>query len=144
MISRKVRAFRASTEIEKEIDKDALLSFIPYFRWNEMDLLPGWGIFKSGSNYFGYDSTTKFYSFGLLSKYRQDFKPLRTRLIAGIDIDYSPGEYFERRIQAYKTGDKYTSYTYVTSTTNNYDYSAVFTGISPYAQVEFSPVKNSV
>ena len=138
---RKVRAFRASTEIEKEIDKDALLSFIPYFRWNEMDLLPGWGIFKSGSNYFGYDSTTKFYSFGLLSKYRQDFKPLRTRLIAGIDIDYSPGEYFERRIQAYKTGDKYTSYTYVTSTTNNYDYSAVFTGISPYAQVEFSPVK---
>ncbi|MBI3593200.1 MAG: TonB-dependent receptor, partial [Nitrospirae bacterium] len=138
---RKVKALRISTEIEKEIEKDTLLSFIPYFRWNEMDLLPGWGIFKSGSNYFGYDSTTKFYSFGLLSKYRQDFKMMRTRLIGGIDIDYSPGEYFERRIQAYKTGDKYTSYTYVTSTTNNYDYNATFTGISPYAQVEFSPVK---
>lgn len=138
---RKVKALRISTEIEKEIEKDTLLSFIPYFRWNEMDLLPGWGIFKSGANYYGYDSTTKFYSLGLLSKYRQDFKTMKTRLIGGIDIDYSPGEYFERRIQAYKTGDKYTSYTYVTSTTNNYDYDATFTGISPYVQAEFSPVQ---
>jgi outer membrane receptor protein involved in Fe transport len=138
---RKVRAFRVSTEIEKEIDKDSLLSFIPYFRWNEMDLLPGWGIFKSGTKYYGYDSTTKFYSLGLLSKYRQDFKTMKTRFIGGIDIDYSPGEYFERRIEAFKTGDKYTSYTYATSTTNNYDYSATFFGISPYAQAEFSPVK---
>lgn len=137
---RKVKAFRISTEIEKEIDKNALLSFIPYFRWNEMDLLPGWGIFKSGANYYGYDSTTKFYSLGLLSKYRQDFKAMRTRLIGGLDIDYSPGEYFERRIQVYKTGDKYTSYTYETSTTNNYDYDATFTEISPYVQAEISPV----
>jgi len=138
---RKVKAFRISTEIEKEIGKDSLLSFIPYFRWNEMDLLPGWGIFKSGSNYFGYDSTTKFYSFGLLSKYRQDFKPMKTRLIGGVDVDYSPGYYYERRIQVTKSGDKYVSYTYVTNTTNNYDYSATFFGISPYAQAEFSPVK---
>ena len=138
---RKVKALRISTEIEKEIEKDILLSFIPYFRWNEMDLLPGWGIFKSGSAYYGYHSETKFYSLGLLSKYRQDFKPMKTRLIAGMDVDYSPGEYFERRIQAYKTGDKYTSYTYVTSTTNNYDYDAAFTGISPYVQAEFSPVQ---
>lgn len=138
---RKVKALRISTEIEKEIEKDILLSFIPYFRWNKMDLLPGWGIFKSGSAYYGYHSETKFYSLGLLSKYRQDFKVMKTRLIAGVDVDYSPGEYFERRIQAYKTGDKYTSYTYVTSTTNNYDYDATFTGISPYVQAEFSPVQ---
>ncbi|HAK89345.1 MAG TPA: TonB-dependent receptor [Nitrospiraceae bacterium] len=138
---RKVKAFRISTEIEKEIENNILFSFIPYFRWNEMDLLPGWGIFQSGANYFGYHSNTRFYSLGLLAKYRQDFKPLRTRLVAGVDIDYSPGDYFERRIQAYKTGDKYTSYSYyVTNTDNNYDFNAVFFGISPYAQLEFSPL----
>ncbi len=135
---RKVKAFRLSTEIEKELKDNILLSFIPYFRWNEMDLLPGWGI-STSAPYYGYHSETKFYSVGLLAKYRQDFKPLRTRLVAGVDIDYSPGDYFERRIQAYKTGDKYTSYNYVTSTTNNYDYDAVFFGISPYTQLEFSP-----
>jgi outer membrane receptor protein involved in Fe transport len=138
---RKVKAFRISSEIEKELENNILLSFIPYFRWNEMDLLPGWAIFQSGANYYGYHSITRFYSLGLLAKYRQDFKPLRTRLVAGVDIDYSPGDYFERRIQAYKTGDKYTSYNYVTSTTNNYDYTAVFFGISPYAQLEFSPLE---
>jgi len=138
---RKVKAFRVSTEIEKELEKDILLSFIPYFRWNEMDLLPGWAIFKSGSNYFGYDSTTRFYSLGLLTKYRQDFKPMKTRLIAGIDFDYSPGEYVEKRISVTKVGDKYTSYSYVTSTDNNYDFDATFTGISPYTQIEFSPLK---
>lgn len=138
---RKVRAFRISTEIEKEIEKDILLSFIPYLRWNEMDLLPGWGIFKSGTRYFGYHSTTRFYSLGLLLKYRQDFKPMRTRLIGGVDIDYSPGEYFERRIEAFKTGDKYTSYTYVTNADNNYDYEATFFGVSPYVQVEVSPLE---
>ncbi len=137
---RKVKAFRISTEIEKEFENNSLLSFIPYFRWNEMDLLPGWGIFYSSGKYYGYHSNTRFYSLGLLAKYRQDFKPLRTRLVAGVDIDYSPGDYFERRIQAYKTGDKYTSYTYETNTTNNYDYNAVFFGISPYAQLEFSPL----
>lgn len=137
---RKVRAFRLSTEIEKEF-KDKLLSFIPYFRWNEMDLLPGWGIFKAGANYYGYDSTTRFYSLGLLAKYRQDFKPLRTRLVAGVDIDYSPGSYFERRIQVFKSGDKNTSYTYVTNTDNNYDYDATFFGVSPYAQIELSPLE---
>lgn len=139
---RKVDAFRLSFDIEKEVSEGkGLISVIPYYRQNEMHLFPGWGIFKSGANYFGSDYTTRFQSFGLLGKYRYDFEPMRTRLILGIDLDYSPGEYFERRIQAYKTGDKYTSYTYVTSTTNNYDYDATFTGVSPYIHTEVSPIE---
>ncbi|MBZ0155336.1 MAG: TonB-dependent receptor [Alphaproteobacteria bacterium] len=138
---RKVRAFRASTEYERGIGEKGSLSLIPYFRHNEMDLLPGWGIFQSGSNFFGYDSTTKFYSLGLLAKYRQDFDFWKSRLIGGIDIDYSPGDYFERRIQVTKSGDRYVSYTYVASTDNNFDYAAIFTGISPYLQFETSPFR---
>lgn len=137
---RKVDAFRLSFDIEKEVSEGkGLISIIPYFRNNEMELFPGWGIFQSGGVYYGSHYTTKFYSFGLLAKYRHDFEPMKTKLILGIDLDYSPGEHFERRIQAYKTGDKYTSYAYVSSTTNNYDFKATFTGLSPYIHIETSP-----
>ena len=139
---RKVKAFRVSTEVEKEFGEDTLFSAIPYFRWNEMDLLPGWAIFRVGQNYFGYDSTTRFYSLGLLLKYRRDFKPLRSRVIAGVDFDYSPGDYFERRIQAVRNSDnKFVSYSYAANTDNNYDFDVTFKGISPYVQLESSPVE---
>ncbi|TAL26757.1 MAG: TonB-dependent receptor, partial [Nitrospirae bacterium] len=136
---RKVRALRISTELEKELEENALLSIIPYARWNRMELLPGWGIFKSGTRYFGYDSTTEFYSLGLLTKYRHDFDILRSRFITGIDLDYTSGQYLEKRIKVTKNGDKYVSYAYAENTDNNYDYDAVFTGISPYVQIESSP-----
>jgi len=142
---RKVDAFRLSFDIEKEVSEGkGLISVIPYFRDNEMELFPGWGIFYQSTapaGYYGSHYTTKFQSFGFLGKYRYDFEPMRTRLIMGVDLDYSPGEYFERRIQAYKTGDKYTSYSYVSNTDNNYDYDATFTGISPYIHTEVSPLE---
>ncbi|MBI4686856.1 MAG: TonB-dependent receptor [Nitrospirae bacterium] len=137
---RKVEAFRLSFDIEREVSEGkGLISVIPYYRQNEMNLFPGWGLSSSGGNNYMPDYTTKFYSLGLLAKYRHDFRAMRTRVIVGIDLDYSPGEYFERRAQVFKTGDKYTSYTYVSDTTNNYDYDATFTGISPYVHVETSP-----
>lgn len=137
---RKVKALRVSTEYEKEFGEDALLSFIPFARWNKMDLLPGWGIFQAGPNFFGYNSTTEFYSLGLLAKYRHDFSLLRTRFIGGVDIDYSPGKYEEKRIQVTKSGSRFVSYVYTANTDNNFDFDATFTGVSPYAQIESSPM----
>lgn len=93
---RKVEAFRLSTTYENELSEKGLLSIIPYIRWNRMDLLPGWGIFKSGAKYYGYDSDTRFYSLGLLLKYRHDLDTWRSRLILGIDLDWSPGRYDEK------------------------------------------------
>lgn len=138
---RKVKAFRLSTELERDLDNKTLLSLVPYFRSNTMDLLPGWGIFQAGPNYYGYESTTEFYSMGMLAKYRHDFDQMRGRVIAGLDVDYTPGEYREKRIQAFKTGDQYTSYSYVSNTDNDYDYQATFVGTSPYMQVELSPLE---
>ena len=133
---RKVDAFRLSFDIEKEVSEGkGLISVIPYFRLNEMDMIPR--VTSTFSNH----SNTKFQSFGLLGKYRYDFEPMKTRLILGVDLDYSPGEYFERRIIVTRdtTTLKYTSYTYDTSTTNNYDFDAAFTGVSPYVHIETSP-----
>ena len=142
---RKVKAFRLSFDIEKEVSEGkGLISVIPYYRTNRMDLHPGWWIFSiGGNNYRGVDYTNKFQSFGLLGKYRYDFEPMRTRLVMGIDLDYSPGDFFERRtiVTRDTTTLRYTSYTYDTSTTNNFDFDAIFKGISPYIHVEASPVE---
>lgn len=139
---RKVESFRLSTDYEKEIGDSALLSLIGYIRKNRMELLPEWGIFRVGANYRGYESATDFYSAGFLAKYRRDFAPLRTRFIMGADIDYSPGTYEENRIIVTRDAStlRFTGFTYDTSTANNYDYDADFIGVSPYAQVELSPL----
>ena len=142
---RKVKAFRLSFDVEKEVSEGkGLISVIPYYRTNRMDLHPGWGIFSiGGNNYRGSDYTTKFQSIGLLGKYRYDLEPMRTRLVMGFDLDYSPGDYYERRTVVTRDSStlKYTSYTYDASTTNNYDYDATFKGISPYLHAEVSPVE---
>ena len=127
---RKVSAFRLSTAYEKE-SSDSLVSVTPYFRSNDMKLLPNWAL--------SYDPTvydTKNNSLGALIKYRQDFKPMRSRLVMGMDIDYSPGSRFEQQISTTKVGNVYTAYT-VGSTL--YDYDATFESVSPYAHLEFSP-----
>ncbi|OGP15938.1 MAG: hypothetical protein A2V21_304825 [Deltaproteobacteria bacterium GWC2_55_46] len=143
---RNVDSFRLSTDLEHEIGDNALVSVIPYFRKNRMELLPEWAIFKSGADpsvYMGYESTTDFYSLGLLAKYRRDFAPMRTRFIIGVDLDYSPGQYEERRLDITRDTStlKYTGYSYATSDANNYDFDATFIGISPYTQIELSPAE---
>lgn len=129
---RKVKSVRGSLDWEKE-SGPSLISIIPYFRWSAMDLLPTFMLTFDPVNY-----TTGYSSAGVLAKYRYDFAPWRTRLIAGIDLDYSPGSRQEDRIAATRTGAIYTSYTTVGRI---YDYDVTFWQASPYAQVETSPVE---
>ncbi|MDH5179552.1 MAG: TonB-dependent receptor [Gammaproteobacteria bacterium] len=127
---RKVGANRLSAAYEKE-SGDSLLNITPYLRDNSMTLLPNWSL--------SYDPTiyeTGNTSQGLQVRYRRDFKPMRTRLITGIDIDHSPGSRFEQSINATQTGNIYDSYnTGVTI----YDYDVTYVGVSPYLHLEFSP-----
>lgn len=130
---RKVQSVRGSLDWEKEIGP-SLVSVIPYFRWSTMDLLPTFMLTFDPVNY-----TTGYSSGGLLAKYRYDFEPWRTRVIVGVDLDYSPGARQEDRITATRTGAIYTSYTTVASI---YDYDVTFWQASPYAQIETSPVES--
>lgn len=130
---RKVSALRLSTAYEKE-KSDSLLTVTPYVRSNSMNMLPNWSL--------GYDPVvyeTKNDSLGILLKYRQDYKPMRTRVVYGMDVDYSPGGRFEQSINRTKVGNIYTSYT-INSTVYNYD--ATYSAASPYAHIEFSPSEN--
>ena len=127
---RKVQALRVSSAYEQE-KQDRLFSFTPYARFNSMDMLPNWSL--------GYDKQhykTENKSVGLLSKYRRDFAPQRTRMIVGLDLDYSPGSYVENKLTTTKVDGIYTAYSEGAKT---YDYDVKYTGVSPYLHVETSP-----
>ncbi|MEO5362115.1 MAG: TonB-dependent receptor [Magnetococcus sp. DMHC-8] len=128
---RKVEAVRLSAAYEQE-SAHSLLSITPYFRHNAMEIVPNWSL--------GYDPTqytVRNDSFGILSKYRQDFEPWRTRLIVGLDGDYSPGSREEDSLQVTRSGTVYTS---IGARSRVYDYDVDYASLSPYVQGETSPI----
>jgi len=127
---RKVDAFRLSSAYENEKSAD-LLSIIPYVRYDTMELLPNWALSYDPSIY-----ETRNYSIGALAKYRRDFVPINTRLIIGVDVDYSPGDYYEQKINPVKVDRTYIDYTLAETL---YDYDVSFKSVSPYVHSEFSP-----
>jgi iron complex outermembrane receptor protein len=129
---RKVKAFRFSTAYEK-VSGRSLLNVTPYARWNWMELLPNWSL-----TYDPIVSEVGHRSLGVVAKYRRDFERFRAQVIVGLDVDWSPGEHFERRIQPVRNGPIFESYTLADTI---YDYDVTFWGISPYVHVEASPVE---
>jgi len=132
---RKVGALRLSTAYERE-SGDTLVSLTPYIRDNRMELLANWSL--------SYDPTvyiTANRSFGLMGKWRKDFAPMRARLIAGVDLDVSPGSREENRLGTLTTTGTGVSkiYTGYTVGTRVYDYDVTFIGASPYVHGELSP-----
>lgn len=124
---RRVAALRLSADYERA-GAGTLLSIIPFVRWNRMDLLPNWSLTYDPTVY-----TTGHHSFGVLAKYRADVDPLRTRLIGGVDVDYSPGGRTEDLIAPDRNGQVFTGYRKVERV---YDYDVTFHGVSPYLQAE--------
>lgn len=127
---RNVEAVRLSSAYEHETAK-TLTSITPYYRHNVLDLFPVWQLTYDPTVF-----TTQNDSFGLLLKHRRDYAAMRTRLIVGADIDYSPGGRDEQSITTVKQGKIYTSFA-IDETV--YDYDATFTGFSPYVHIETSP-----
>ncbi len=134
---RKVGALRLSSAWERERG-DTLISVTPYLRDNGMELLANWSL--------SYDPTvysTNNRSVGVLAKWRRDLPNLRTRLIAGLDLDVSPGSREEDRLGTLTTSGAGASkvYTAYSVGTRVYDYDVTFIGASPYLHGEFSPVE---
>ncbi|MCL6554940.1 MAG: TonB-dependent receptor [Burkholderiales bacterium] len=132
---RKVSALRLSSAWEREVG-DTLVSLTPYLRDDSMELLPNWSL--------SYDPTvyiTANRSFGVMGKWRRDFAPFRARLIAGIDLDLTPGSREENRLATLTTSGNGASKVYAAYTvgTRIYDYAVTFIGVSPYVHSEFSP-----
>jgi outer membrane receptor protein involved in Fe transport len=135
---RKIKALRISSEFERRID-EGLLSLTPYFRDNQMDLNGSYN-FNSGDARI---ERTQSQSYGLLSKWRQDFPEFkRARVIVGMDLENSPGTRREDALNLIKTGaGAYTNYTGYTTGSRIYDYDVTFKSVSPYLHTEISPVE---
>ena len=135
---RKVEALRISSEFERKIG-DGLLSLTPYFRDNRMDLNGSYN-FSAGVARI---EKTQSQSYGLLSKWRQDFPEFkRARVILGLDLESSPGTRKEDALNLTQTGaGAYTNYAGYTVGSRIYDYDVTFRSVSPYVHTEISPVE---
>jgi outer membrane receptor protein involved in Fe transport len=132
---RDVTAFRLSTEA-RYLSGPTLVTAIPYFRYDSMDLLPNWTLTFDPTIY-----NTKNSSYGLLAKVRRDVAPLRAQLVAGVDLDVSPGGRLENQIQTSttRTPNGRTVYSGYSLGPLIYDYDARYRAVSPYAQVLLAP-----
>lgn len=128
---REVQALRVSTELTREGER-TLWSVTPFARFNSMEILPNWSL--------SYDPTvseTTSRSAGLVARVRRDFDAFSARLVAGVDVDFTPGRHIERRIDVVQQDGVYTEYT---SSATIYDYDVTFAGVSPYLHLEASPI----
>ena len=129
---RRVKALRASTALEREAGP-SLWSVTPYARYDDMQLLPSWQLTYDPQTW-----DTKNTSAGLLTKYRRDFAPWRTRIIAGADAEVSPGSFLAQRAIVARTGSARAFTSYTTGETQ-YDYDVTYRSASPYLHAEASP-----
>lgn len=127
---RRVHGARLSLEYER-VEGPGLLSVTPFARYNAMDILPNWSL--------TYDPAVweiANHSLGFLARYRRDAMSMDARVIVGLDVDWSPGEHFERRIDPVREEDTFTAYS---EGEPIYDYDVTFLGFSPYLHAEASP-----
>jgi iron complex outermembrane receptor protein len=134
---RKVGALRLSSAWEREWG-GTLYSITPYVRDNSMDLLASF-LLNSDPTV----ASTKNQSFGVLAKWRTDYpEVMRARLIAGLDVEVSPGGREENRLDVSPTGTGaarvFSTYTVGPRV---YDYDVTFRGVSPYVHGEISPLE---
>ena len=129
---RTAEALRASVAVERE-QGSTLWSLTPFVRSNVMELLPSWQLTFAPQIW-----DTRNRSAGLLAKVRRDFAPWRTRVVAGADIDWSPGSFTADRIAVTAAGPdrRFDSYTVAE---RQYDYDVRYAAASPYVHVETSP-----
>lgn len=135
---RKVSAVRASVEYERILDGgESMVSVIPYFRDNAMELN---GTFNLNSD--PRIERTHNVSYGLLAKWRRNFRALRARVIGGVDLDYSPSSRVEDNLLVTRSGTGADAvFSAYALGMRIYDYRVTFTGASPYVHAELSPVR---
>ena len=125
---REVGAVRVSSEFARETDGGSL-TITPFFRSNSMDILPNWSLTFDPAIW-----ETSNRSFGVLTKWRRDVGE-RGFVIAGLDLDWSPGEHRERSIVPERENGIFVDYD---EGAPLYDYDVTFRQASPYLHAEFA------
>lgn len=127
---REVEALRLSTELNLTLSDQNLFSFTPFFRDNKMLLMPSWML-----TYDPNDRDYQFQSYGFLSKFRHLLPDNTSEVIIGLDVDYTPTHYSEKRLSVTREGEFFTATTETGRT--NYDFDADQLSLSPYVHFEW-------
>jgi outer membrane receptor protein involved in Fe transport len=140
-----VDAVRLSSAIERDIGQGQTVTVTPYFRDNRMELNGTFNFSCSGATCTGRIEDTSVQSFGLMLRYRKNIDDAaRTRVISGLDLDYSPSRRTEDRIQlrddATGTGAA-RNFTGYDTVGRSYEYKVLYQSVAPYAHIETSPTE---
>lgn len=130
---RDVSALRWSTAAEYERGH-TMVSLTPFARRNVLKLLPNWQLTFNPEVW-----DTRNTSYGALLKVRRDFAPWRARVIAGADLDLSPGSALNTGIITSRTGPDSAWRSYTLGAVH-YDYDVTYRQASPYVHAELSPL----
>ena len=124
---REVRAFRFSTEYQRE-SQGRRITVTPYARHNRMELLPDWALTFDPALWRSQHSSA-----GLLARTHWDLPSLDVRVTSGVDLEYSPGQREEWRIDPGQEDGAFVDYTREEAL---YDYDVTFAEASPYLQAQ--------
>jgi len=128
---RDVTAFRLSSSWQR-FGSSSLLTVTPFFRYSSMELLPNWALRFDPAIW-----ETENLSFGAQVRFRKELSGPIQRIVAGIDIDHSPGSRVETEIEADRVDALFVDYTVAAL---QYDYDVTFSQVAPYAHAEWVPV----
>lgn len=126
---REVTALRVSTALDRRTSWGAL-GLTAFARSNSMDILPNWSLTFDPAVW-----ETENVSFGLLAKARRSLPDVDGQIVAGVDLDLSPGEHRERSISPTREGKVFTSFS---DGSPLYDYDVTYRQASPYVHAELA------
>jgi iron complex outermembrane receptor protein len=140
---RKVDALRVRSTLDYRWNDGAATEVTLAYRNNSVGQNPSYYISNSRTNPLlanGQINDNSFHSFLGLVQHRQDFRFLRSRLIAGVSADVSPSTYWARYIAIQRDPKgNYGSYTASDSLLSNY--TTGITNIAGYADYEVNPFR---
>lgn len=137
---REAKAFRFRSTLDKTWNEYNKTSFNFIYRNNEMNQIPSYRI--STRSPFGEINSNKFKSYIGLMQHKLDFNFADASIIVGGTIDYSPQDYYAKKIRVTYNEETKKFVDYTETDLYNLFYKADILNYAIYAQFEISPFTN--
>lgn len=147
---RKVNAYRTKLAVNQYWSDVSKTTVTAYFRSNSIRQNPAYGVSDDYIPWLGTGepnlahgqiNDNSFHSYGMIAQHKQDFPWMKSSLIVGGSLDYSPNTYEAAYISIFKDDEgTYQSYTPTDSLLA--DYQANLLNVAGYVQVKLEPFKH--
>lgn len=142
---RDVYALRARASVDHKWNENSSLTATVFFRDNSIGQFPAYAIKKDNANpskAHGQINENKVTSYGAVLQQTQKFNWMKSKLIVGVSIDYSPNNYRANYAQINRNAQTGFMDSYINRPDSMLtDYDAKLLNTAAYAQWQFSPVE---